>query len=416
MKTNNLFPTLEKSVLHLGDNLETIRKYPDNSVDVIITDAPYGLNTKIHNVQELAKKYLKGKSYFLGGKGVDGEEWDSDLPSLELCKELLRVLKPGGYIICFSAARTYDIAAFTLRWAGFQIKDQLIWAYASGVPKTEWLDKKMKNDPQAHLFIGKNESLKPAHEPIILAQKPPEFEDITENIKKWGTGALNIESVRFMGPDGKPRYPANIITDGSITIRQAYNGGDQYFNSCPLGFHGEFLNRNLYYSKSSDKEKDFGLDLYTPEKYRTAMMSGNETKIKNPHPTVKPIALMRHLVKLVSDPGQIVLDCFMGSGTTGVAATLEGRRFIGMEIGEEYHKVAKLRIERTYRLIEKYRTTDHQIIMASQELEITKVMLTNAGTFLEMFPDHHRIAQKIVDLGKKKKELEQKIKRLPKAA
>jgi DNA modification methylase len=61
MKTNNLFPTLETSVLHLGDNLEAIRKYPNNSVDVIITDAPYGLNTKIHSVQELAKKYLKGK-------------------------------------------------------------------------------------------------------------------------------------------------------------------------------------------------------------------------------------------------------------------------------------------------------------------------------------------------------------------
>lgn len=416
MKTKNLIPSIETPVLHLGDNLEAIRHYPDNSVHAIIIDAPYGLNTKLHNIRELSEKYLKGENYTLGGSGLGGEEWDSDLPTLLLCIELFRVLKPGGYILCFSATRTYDIMANTLRWANFIVKDQLTWCYASGVPKTEWLDKKMSDDPEVHLFHGKNESLKPASEPIVLAQKPPEFEDIAENIRKWGTGALNINGTQPIGPDGKPRYPANIITDGSPTISAAFNGGDKYFNSCPLSFLDEFLNPFLFYPKASDKEKDFGLDLYTPREYRKALMSGNETKIKNPHPTVKPIALMRHLVKLISSPGQIVLDCFMGSGTTGVATALEGRGFIGMEIGEEYHMVAKLRIERTYELIKKYSTTDQQIILAKVELDSIKTELLKAGTELSVNPANDLIAQKIVNLGKKKKELEKKLNGLPKAA
>lgn len=416
MKTKNLIPTVETPILHLGDNFEAIRHYPDNSVHAIITDAPYGLNTKLHNIHELSEKYLKGENYTLGGTGVDGEEWDSDLPTLLLCKELFRVLKPGGYILCFSATRTYDIMVNTLRWANFIVKDQLTWCYASGVPKTEWLDKKMKDDPQVHLFHGKNESLKPASEPIVLAQKPPEFEDIVENIKKWGTGALNIRATQAIGPDGEPRYPANIITDGSPTISAAFNGGDKYFNSCPLGFLDEYLNPFLFYPKASSKEKDFGLDQYFPEKYRTAMMSGNETKIKNPHPTVKPIALMRHLVRLVSDPEQIVLDCFSGSGTSGIAAALESRAFIGMEIGEEYHKVSQLRIQRTYELIKKYGTTDQQIILDHVELETTEREIKEMADLLSQSPSNLSLARKLSDLGKKKKVLKQKLNKPLKAA
>lgn len=416
MKTINLIPTLETPVLHLGDNLEKIRHYPDNSVHAIIIDAPYGLNTKIHNVQELVKQYQQGQNYILGGKGFNGEEWDSDLPTLLLCKELFRVLKPGGFIVCFSATRTYDIMAFTLRWVGFEIKDQLIWAYASGVPKGQWLDKKMKGDPQAHLFTGKNILLKPAQEPIVLAQKPPEFEDVAENIKKWGTGALNLRAAQAICSDGESRYSANIITDGSPTIREAFNGGDRYFNSCPPDSLDKFLNPNLFYSKASAKEKDFGLDLYTPKKYRKAAISGNETKIKNPHFTVKPIALMRHLVRLVSDPGQIVLDCFMGSGTTGVAATLEGRAFIGMEIGEEYYKVSELRIHRTQELMKEYGTTDQQIIIDHLELKETKAEIKITADSLSNNPSDFSLAKKLSDLCKKKNELEQKLKGPPKAA
>lgn len=306
--------------------------------------------------------------------------------------------------------------AFTLRWVGFDIKDKINWCYSSGVPKTEWLDKKMKDDPQAHLFSGKNESLKPACEPIALAQKPSEFADITDNIKKWNVGALNIEGAKLIGPDGQPRYPANIITDGSLAIRQTYNGGERYFNSCPLGLDGLFLNPNLFYSKASDKEKDFGLDQYFPEKYRKAFITGNQTTIKNPHPTVKPISLMRHLVKLVSDPGQIVLDCFLGSGTTGVAAVLEGRTFIGMEIGEEYFKVAEVRIKRTQELMKKYGTTDHQIILAQVELESIKSEITKTAHALETDPKSFDLSKKLVDLIKKRKELTPKLKTPPKAA
>lgn len=416
MKPKSLIPTLHNPVLHLGDNLKAIRDYPANSIHAVVTDAPYGLNSKDHNVQELVQKYQQGLNYKLGGTGFTNEEWDSDLPAFELVKEIFRVLKPGGFLVCFSATRTYDILGLTLRWAGFRIKDQLIWSYSSGVPKGEWLDRKMKDDPQAHLFAGKNSCLKPALEPIILAQKPLEFTDITENIKKHGTGALNIRAVEITKNDGSTRYPANIITDGSKTINAAFNGGSQFFNSCPLGTIDEVLNPVLYYSKSSEKEKDFGLDKYNPKKYRQAVISGNETTIKNPHPTVKPIALMRHLIQLVSNPEDIVLDCFLGSGTTGVAAALEGRKFIGMEIVPDYFKVAEIRISRTRKLIDKYKTTNQETLSAHLELETTRAEITETASLLSGDPSNMDLSKKVAELCKKRKDLERKLKGLPKAA
>lgn len=145
MKTKNL--NSEDLVLHLGDNLKSLAAYKENSIHAVIIDGPYGLNSKEYDVQELVNQYQKGQSYMLGGKGFVGMDWDSDLPTLALCKELLRVLKPGGYVACFAGSRTYDILVFTMRWAGFLIKDQMIWTYASGVPKGEWLSRK-ERDPK----------------------------------------------------------------------------------------------------------------------------------------------------------------------------------------------------------------------------------------------------------------------------
>jgi DNA modification methylase len=135
------------------------------------------------------------------------------------------------------------------------------------------------------------------------------------------------------------------------------------------------------------RDKEFGLDKHNATKSRKALFSGTDLSIKNIHPTVKPIALMRHLVRLLSKPGDIVLDCFLGSGSTGISAILEGRKFIGMEINKDYFDVATARIERTQNLIKKFKVTDPEQLMVLAELdslnekldEIAKLVLKNPG-------------------------------------
>jgi site-specific DNA-methyltransferase (adenine-specific) len=273
--------TNDKQVqLHLGNNIESLKKYADNSIHAVIIDGPYGLNAKDYDMKSLAENYLKGQSYLLGGKGIAGMKWDSDLPSLELAYELLRVLKPGGHIVCFAGSRTYDILAFTLRFAGLRIKDQLIWAYASGVPKGQWLDRTATNESDATALRGLNSSLKPAIEPIVLAQKPiAAGETIASNVLKHGTGALNIGAIQVIKQDQELRYPANIITDGSKIVNAGFHGGTENFNSCPPDFFETLLNPIFYYSKPSFTDRDFGLDNFETELRRKALFSGNELDI-----------------------------------------------------------------------------------------------------------------------------------------
>lgn len=388
MKTKN--QNQKDITLHLGDNLKALAEYKDNSIHAVIIDGPYGLNSKEYNVQDLVKQYQKGESYKLGGKGFVGMDWDSDLPTLALCKEILRVLKPGGYVACFAGSRTYDILVFTMRWAGFLIKDQMVWTYASGVPKGEWLEKQ-ETDAEvlaSKNLAGLNTCLKPAIEPIVLAQKPlADGETIRSNVKKYGTGALNIGAVMVTRKDGEQRYPANIIADGSKVVQAGFTDGNENFNSCTFNYLDKLLNPVLYYSKAQLRDKDFGLDKYHATKSRKALFTGNELNIKNIHPTVKPIALMRHLVRLLSRPGDIVLDCFLGSGSTGISALLEGRKFIGMEINKDYFDVANARIQRTQELIEKFKVTDPEHLTVLAELEeidkkldeTAKLVLKNPG-------------------------------------
>lgn len=279
------------------DCLEVMRNMPSESVDAIVTDPPYGLN-------------------FMG------KHWDYDVPSVETWRECLRVLKPGGHLLSFSGTRTQHRMAVNIEDAGFEIRDMIAWVYGSGFPKSH----NLKDEWQ-----GWGTALKPALEPITVARKPL-IGTVAENVLAHGTGALNIEGCR-VGADGgtakgsRPtgkskgiygaglhgaceikkleagRWPANLIHDG----------GD-YF--------GE-QSRFFYCAKASKKDR-----------------SEN-----NNHPTVKPTDLMRYLCRLVTPPDGTILDPFMGSGSTGKAATLEGFDFIGIERDKDYYEIAITRIK-----------------------------------------------------------------------
>ena len=327
--------------LLLGDCLDRLRELPDCSVDACVTDPPYGLS-------------------FMG------KAWDYDVPTVDVWREVLRVLKPGGHLLAFAGTRTQHRMAVQIEDAGFEIRDLIAWVYGSGFPKSldvsKAIDKAagaerevvgiagrsgsaracMAGDfaggeyhatapatPAAQQWAGWGTALKPALEPITVARKPLTG-TVAANVLEHGTGAINVDGCRvgteqlpamnagqprigtfergvMVTPERVGRWPANLIHDGS----------DE-----PCALLGDAA-RFFYCAKASKADRGDG----------------------NTHPTVKPTELMRYLCRLVTPPGGVVLDPFMGSGSTGKAAALEGFRFIGIEREAEYLDIARGRIE-----------------------------------------------------------------------
>ena len=444
-----------------GDNRHTLKNLPDNSIDSIVTDPPYGID-------------------FLG------KAWDANTGALETYQECLRVLKPGGHILAFSAARTYHHLAVTLEQAGFEIRDQLMWIYSSGFPKSQDVGRSIQrslgvketkaqkgyngfgsengtaftqdwdrgpeknpqvvcSDPVAKQWEGWGTALKPAHEPIALARKPIKL-SIARNCQTHGVGALNIDACRvpyeseddydtyinnlkgpmerstaqdgdglgmFEGKTGfkaqkgkvvkstKPkigtmgkappnlnaigtpstietsdqpwvpsdagRFPSNVL--GDIPDYQKYfycpkvSRAERHmgFDDDTVPVHWDMVSAmgGYYLDDKGNRDDDRafgGKNIYLPHKgmiyghglkheYAEWCKTNNKTPIVgNNHPTVKPIELMKYLIKLVTPAGGTVLDPFCGSGSTGCAAVELGHTFIGCELDPNYVEIAQRRI------------------------------------------------------------------------
>ena len=380
-----------KTKLMLGNNLELLKKLPDNSIDSIVSDPPYGLS-------------------FMNKK------WDYDVPSVEFWREVYRVLKPGGHILSFGGTRTYHRMVVNIEDAGFEIRDQIQWLYGSGFPKShnigKAIDKLQGNDreivgnnpynkirgksssnhtivaPQKPSIITKGNSeyegwgtaLKPANEPICLARKPLLEKSVAENVLKWGTGGINIDGCR-VGTDkvkvaGHPYESFNRETKDEegqernmLNNKDGFNEGRFPANIILDEIAAELLDeqsgitasRFFYQAKVSKGERNMSLDGFE-EKHKWLKGGGGSgisdrenVVAKNNHPTVKPVALMTYLCRLITPKNGIILDPFMGSGSTGIAAQLEGFRFVGMEMDEDYFKIAEARIENfeSYRKFQK---------------------------------------------------------------
>jgi site-specific DNA-methyltransferase (adenine-specific) len=371
-------------MLLLGDCLDKLKELDDNSVDSIVTDPPYGLS-------------------FMGKK------WDYDVPSQAIWEECLRVLKPGGHILSFAGSRTYHRMAVRIEDAGFEIRDQIMWIYGSGFPKSHDVGKnieKIKVGGKANLtqvgtkkglvatnhndkakssnpsgfsyrtnqkgysevatdrtqvngeipvyeitndYKGWGTALKPAHEPIVMARKPFKG-NVAENTLEWGVGGINIDGCRIGNEEIEGRFPANIILDeeaGKILDEQSGNKTGQ--RGVVKGTEPSHTKKNVIYGDYSMVEGKFAEPIdglggasrffYCPKASKKDRESGNI------HPTVKPTDLMAYLIRLVTPKGGVVLDPFMGSGSTGKAAVLEDMEFIGIEREEEYYEIAKQRIE-----------------------------------------------------------------------
>lgn len=384
--------------LHHGDCLHTLKAMPDNSVDSIVTDPPYGLS-------------------FMGKK------WDYDVPSAEVWAECLRVLKPGGHLLAFAGTRTQHRMAVRIEDAGFEIRDMIAWVYGSGFPKSMAVSKALgkaagaerevvgsyKRGPAMHpgnegadnwrdnytgevaitipatdaarQWQGWGTALKPALEPITVARKPL-VGTVAANVLAHGTGALNIDGCRvgtetrtnaskpradrngfvdgFVGGTTSQthdhgRWPANLIHDGSEEVLAGFpetgksTGGRtaNISNTSHIYGGGKGLGQEL----SADEvrgDPGYGDTGSAARFFYCAKASKKDRDEGNAHPTVKPADLMAYLCRLVTPPGGIVLDPFMGSGSTGKAAMREGFRFIGCEVSEEYLAIARARIEAAY--------------------------------------------------------------------
>lgn len=429
-----------------GDCIKEMQKLIDDGVQVdsVVTDPPYELG-------------FMGKSWDSTGIAFNPKTWEL----------ALKLLKPGGYLLGFSASRNYHRMAVAIEDAGFEIRDQMMWLYGSGFPKSLNIGKAIdkKNGVQGdvigtrkvtssdigqksgwnHLntdrgdyeyreimneYEGWGTALKPAHEPIVMARKPLSEKSIVDNVLKHGTGAINIDGCRIEGneangaerkkvvrksrsedgvwtdgnsgmkaegteyadADPRGRFPANVMHDGSDVITKEFpqtgkSGSvkpiDKQKTNDVFGKYNEVKEfqayddegsaaRFFYCPKTSSAERNRGLENFTAKpiawgnQAKAELKRGNldfaadgdgtkHNKVSmrlNTHPTVKPVELMKYLCRLVTPKGGIVLDPFMGSGSTGMAAKDEGFDFIGIEKDEEYFKICESRIKTTSPLMD----------------------------------------------------------------
>jgi len=309
---------VSKLQLFLGDCIEEMKKIPSNSIHSVVTDPPYNLE-------------------------MDKSKWDNFGSNAQFsmwcrvwAKECFRVLRPGGYMISFSSPRTYHRMVCGIEDAKFNIKDCINWLYFSGVPKSQHYGK-----IDARLE-GWSTALKPCFEPAVLAQKPLQEKTVAEQLLKSRTGAMNIGATRFaygdpcwVGPqhDHSGQWDKPTLTNftkGSCLINSSRRKRVDLSSYKPKG--GRWAGNIYHCKKASRKEKNLGLEL-------------TEGMDQNPHPTVKPLKLIKWCIRLITAEGGTVLDPFMGSGTTAIAAVLQDYNVIGIEQNELYYSIIKRRIE-----------------------------------------------------------------------
>lgn len=474
-----------------GDCRAALNAMEENSIDGSVTDTPYGLSTLLDPpnldrealwqkltageaelpIKRLMRSWLDtGENPVMKGRGFMGKEWDALVPPPNTWAALFRVLKPGACHLAFGGSRTDDLIKMAIRFAGFEVDDQIVWLYGVGMPKRVRLDLKIdqhfgkdkerpilgrssrmtigrptdglagarkafaeKADcgmwnhgpatPEAARFVGYDRALRPGFEPIIVARKPCRG-TIAATALAFGTGGLNVDGCRIprgdagplkwdatrgmgYGADGQRQgvdngacgfthdarggYPANVVIDEQVaemldaqsgvnegakrTIAPSaagYAAGMMRGNSPHQTYDkGGGASRFFYTAKASTSERDKGLEglpALTPgEKtgredetagigpYAGARSDGG----RNVHPTVKPISLMRWLVRLAAPPGShdpdiskrpVIVDMFAGSGTTLVAGLIEGVRVVGCEMQADYADIARRRCQHAFAL------------------------------------------------------------------
>lgn len=307
-------------ILHAGDCLDVMAALPENSVDACVTDGPYFLPSISNRFGSETAAVAQGRIFQGSQAGFIGKpSITSDICTKpELWAAVLRILKPGGHLLSFAATKGFGRMQVAAEDAGFETRDMLVWLYGTGFPKGKPLgkfmdrhylgdhldDDELARGPVSHsaaFYDERDIVLKPAIEPILLARKPL-IGTISDNLAAFGTGSLDVTGCRVEHGTGSS-YPSNVLLDGSGEVIAAF----------PRDADGRSAARFFYSAKADAFDR-----------------AGSN------HPTVKPVSLMQYLVRLVTAPGQIVIDPFAGTGTTGEAAWREGRRALLIEIDADF--------------------------------------------------------------------------------
>lgn len=376
-----------------GDMRELLAEWPEDYFHAVVTDPPYGLGSV--DAGKMLAAWVEDAIFESTGGGFMNKAWDAVIPGPEYWRLVLRAAKPGAYIAAFSHPRTVHWLAVSLTLAGWEIRDTIMWLNAAGMPKSvnvarlvdEYCGYKADSrgarftvagktegerfdgiagavgryisDGPGAAFQGRETALAPGHEPIVLARKPLEG-TVAQTMLVHGTGALRVDACRLARGTG----PKNVLVSEHEGLQQ----------------------RARYFTKVQKAERDAGLEgpcsacegsgyarckvARCPECRGTGEAfprvgagelvgrkegsagiqqgragAGRTSGARNRHPTVKPIALMQWLVRLLAAPGQRVLDPFAGSGSTGCAAKREGCAFIGMELDPEHVRIARARVD-----------------------------------------------------------------------
>lgn len=356
----------------LGDCREHMRDFAQQGLlfDAVICDPPYHLSIARRFGGKRAAALKGGEPgsdnpYRTVATGFLGQVWDGgDIAfDVETWHAAYAVLKPGGHLVAFGGPRTFHRLAVAIEDAGFEIRDQIMWLFGSGFPKSLNLRGK---------HAGRGTALKPGYEPIIIARKPLAETSVGSNIVRFGTGAMNIDacriptsewieqgragrklgtSVALTGRGLSPTGPVGIGHKDRPTSRPGSKGVASYTEAnvaagirpttslkqcveAPRAENGRWPANVIL----TDIDETWGRYFYAAKASKADRGSGNN------HPTVKPNDLMRYLVRLVTPPGGTVFDPFMGSGSTGIAAIQEGFSFVGCEQQAEYIEIARRRI------------------------------------------------------------------------
>lgn len=431
--------------VHQGDCREVLAELPEDTFSAVVTDPPYGLSEE-PPVEEVLSRWLVGEEYepSLGAGGFMNQNWDAFVPGPALWSEILRVLKPGGFLMAFAGTRTRDYLGISLRLAGFRVEDSIEWLNAQGHPtrnrraelaiEQEAAAGAVGQRRRAHGMVplighesarayrGRGTALKPAHESILVAKKPLCEKNLARNLLQHGTGSMGIDACRIEGAPGDGvwgssneavcaermlnsspemaayrserhplgRYPANVALSccdpaedeqpcavcpvaeldrqsgvrksganptrrASDKFRSVYNRFEGQRECEPA--RGESVggaSRFYFCAKASRTEREEGLEdmdeaplhwssgSANPGSFQSA---GSRRASRNPHPTIKPVELMRWLLRLAAPDGGTVLDPFAGSGTTGVAATMEGVGSVLIERESAYTPLIRARME-----------------------------------------------------------------------
>ena len=371
-----------------SDCLDVLATLEPESVDACATDPPYGISfmgrewdtfmpatvEKMRTPKAFgaddANPNLRGRTGWAGSAAIAYDR--SAAASLKFhawtqqwAEAVLRVLKPGAHAVVCASPRMGHRVTCGLEDAGFEIRDSLLWLYGSGFPKS------------LNLPGGRGTALKPAYEPVILARKPLGGRTVAQCVAEYGTGALNIDGCRI-GAEGRPLRVGDYKDTESNTyagrINGSLRGGSRAAGTTDLGRWPPNValdedaaamldaeggtSRFFYVAKASREERERGCE-NLPQRtageatdrqdgsagLNSPRAGASRTRgARNHHPTVKPVTLMRWLVRLVTPPGGLVLDPFAGSGTTGLACIKEQCRFLGIEREAEYVAIADARL------------------------------------------------------------------------